>query len=205
MFKSLLPKEEKYFENFKEMISNLQQMAKITYDFFSAEKIDTEIFLKLKPIEKKLDDLSNKVTNRLNKIFITPIDREDIYSLTKKLDSIADILLGAAVRVDTYNVTEKIKYADKLAAIVLQQIDELEKVIQILNDKSGNLDKCKAVRVLESEADNIFRTAIKELFTTEKDPLTIIKKKEILEMLERATDKCQSTANVIISIFIKNS
>lgn len=205
MFNKLMPKEEKYFEDFKDLVTRLQEMAKITHSFFSADSYDKEIFLKLKPIEKRCDEISDKILKRINKSFITPFDREDIFSLTKKLDAIGDILLSAAIRVDIFNLTERIEHAEKLTAIVLQQITELGVVIQHLRDKGDHINECKAVRDLETEADNVHRNALKQLFLTEKDPLTLIKKKEILELLENASDKCQSTANVIMSIFIKNS
>ena len=205
MFKKLMPKEEKYFDDFKELVSYLQEMAKITHSFFSSPTYDKEIFLKLKPMEKRCDEVSDKILKRLNKSFITPFDREDIFSLTKKLDSIGNILLRAAIRVDIFSLTEKIEYAENLSAIVLQQINELGIVIEHLKDRGDHINECKAVRDLETEADNVHRTALKQLFINEKDPITLIKKKEILETLENASDKCQSTANVIMSIFIKNS
>jgi len=205
MFKGLVPKEEKYFDDFKEIITHVQAMAKATHIFFSAENYDKEIFLKIKPLEKRCDEVSSRVIKRLNNTFITPFDREDIFSLIKKIDNIGDILLGTVARVDTYNLTEKVEGADQIAAIVLQQTKELETVINGLKSKEKQINECKAVRDLESEADNIYRASLKKLFLEEKDAINLIKKKEILEMLEKASDKCQSTANVIISILIKNS
>lgn len=205
MFKKLMPKEEKYFEDFKEIISHVQEMAKITYEFFCNENYEEDIFLKLKPLEKRCDEISSRILKRLNKTFITPFDREDIFSLTKRIDGIGDILLGAATRFDTYNLKEKVEGAKEIAAIVLQQTKELETAILDLKKQGDHFNECKAVKDLESEADNVYRNALKKLFTEEKDALTIFKKKEILDKLENASDKCQSTANVIISIYIKNS
>lgn len=204
MFKKLMPKEEKYFENFNEMVKHLDEIARSTHDFFSASSYDKDAYLKLKPIEKRCDEITSKVTKRLNKTYITPFDREDIFTLIKRLDSIGDILVGAVSRVEIYNLSEKIEDANKLTAIVLRQIKELGTAIQDLK-KGDHFNECEAVKDLETEADHIYRNAMKNLFATEKDALTLIKKKEILDMLENASDKCQSTANVIISIFIKNS
>lgn len=205
MIKALLPKEEKYFEDFKELISRIEEIGKMTYDFFSADSYDPDIFLKLKPLENHCDEISSRVVRRLNKTFITPFDREDIFSLVKKLDAIGDNLFGAASRVDTYNLHEKVEGADKLASIVLLQIKELGLVLQDLKKRGENINECKTVKVLESEADNVYRAALKKLFTEETDPMKIFKKKEILDILENAADKCQSTANVIIQILIKNA
>lgn len=203
MLKKLLPKEEKYFEDFKEMIVHIQEMATLTHRLFSEEKPDKDIILKLRPLEKRCDEVSSKVIKRLNKTFITPFDREDIFNLVKKLDDIGDMLLAASIRIDIFNVTKKIKHSDKLASIVLQQIKELGIALNDLKVK--HINECKAVKVLESEADKVYHQAMKELFVEEKDPLNVIRKKDILSILEEASDKSQSAANVILSIFIKNA
>lgn len=205
MFTKFKPKEEKYFEDFRAMVSHLQEIAKLTNDFFCADSYDKDIFLKLKPIERRIDEIEGKIVKRLNKTFITPFDREDIFALSKRLDDIADILLGAAIRVDMYNLEDKIDHAGKICAIVVQQLNSIEKIVNFLRNNKEPYLECKAIKDLETEADNVFRTAMKELFTNEKDPLRIMKKKEILELLENASDKCQSTSNVMLSIYIKNA
>lgn len=203
MFNKLLPKEEKYFEDFKEMISRIEEMSQFSEQLFNSEVPDRNNFLKMKPLELRCDEISSRITKRINKTYITPFDREDIFALIKRLDDISDMLLGAAARVDTFNITKKINYADQMAAIVHQQVIELGVAIQDLKVKSIN--ECKAVKDLETQADAVYRQAMKELFIEEKDAIELIKKKEILDLLERIADKCQSTANIILSIFIKNA
>ncbi len=203
MFKNLLPKEEKYFDNFKEMITHIGQMADLTHQLFSNEEINRDILLKIKPLELRCDEITSKVTKRLNKTYITPFDREDIFGLIKRLDDISDMLLGATSRIETYNIQTRVKYADKLSAVVVEQVKELGIAIQDLKIKRTN--EMKAVKVLETEADNVYRQALKELFENETNAIEIIKRKEILEILENTSDKCQSTANLIISLFIKNT
>lgn len=203
MLKQLVPKEEKYFEDFKEMISYISDMAKYTNQFFTSEEIDQNLLLKIKPLEQRCDEISSKIIKRLNKTFITPFDREDIFALVKRLSAISDMLLGAANRAETFNIRKKIKYTDKISAIILQQIKELGIAIQDL--KARRINECKAVNDLESEADKIYQQSVKELFETEKDAITLIKVKEILDILEKTSDKCQSAANIILSIFIKNN
>ncbi len=205
MFNRLLPKEEKYFEDFKDIISHIQEMAKVTHTFFSAPTYDKDIYLKMKPIENRCDEITSKVIKRLNKNFITPLDREDIFALIKKIDGIGNILLGVTARVDMYNLVEPVDGAEQLASIVFLQTKELEIALRDLKKSNSQINECKAVKDLESEADTVYRIAVKKLFTEEKDPLTIFKKKEILDMLENAADKCQATANIIIAILIKNS
>ena len=203
MFKALLPKEEKYFDDFREMISHIQQMAKYTEQLFAAELIDNNHYLNIKPLELRCDEITSRIVKRLNKSFITPFDREDIFALIKKLDDISDMLLGAAARIETFNITKKIPHADKLASIVNKQVQELGMAIQDL--KAKKINEAKAVKDLESEADQVYRNAIQDLFANEKDAIELIKKKEILDLLERISDRCQSVANVILAIFIKNS
>lgn len=178
-------------------------MADLTHQLFSSDKINHDILLKIKPLELRCDEITSKVTKRLNKTYITPFDREDIFGLIKRLDDISDMLLGATSRIDTYNLQNKVKYADKLSAVIVEQVKELGIAIQDLKVKRTN--EMKAVKVLETEADNVYRQALKELFENETNAIEIIKRKEILEILENTSDKCQSTANLLISLFIKNT
>ena len=203
MLKALLPKEEKYFDDFREMISHILQMAKYTEDLFTEGSVDKNHYLNIKPLELRCDEISSRVVKRLNKTFITPFDREDILALTKRLDDISDMLLGAAARIETFNVTKKVPHADKLAAIVHKQVQELGIAIQDL--KARRVNETKAVKDLETEADQVYRNAIQELFANEKDAIELIKQKEILDLLERTSDRCQSVANAILSVFIKNA
>jgi uncharacterized protein Yka (UPF0111/DUF47 family) len=203
MLRKILPKEEKYFEDFKEMIFHIEEMAKFNKELFDSEIPDKNNFLKMKPLEVRCDEISSRITKRLNKTYITPFDREDIFALVKRLDDISDMLLGAAARVDTFVIDKKIDHADRMAAIVQQQIKELGIAVQDLKVK--RINEMKAVKDLESEADRVYQTAMKELFDQETNAIDLIKKKEILDLLERISDRCQSTANVILSIFLKNA
>lgn len=202
MFKKLLPKEDKYFEDFNQMISIIKEMAEFNHRIFSFDNPENYI-IKMKPLETRCDEISSKITKRLNKTFVTPFDREDIFALVKRLESISDMLLGATSRVEIFGMTQKIEYAEKLSFIIKEQINELGVSIQDLKIKREN--ELKAVKDLESQADNIYEQALKELFKNEKDAVELIKKKEILELLEKISDKCQSTANIILTIFLKNN
>lgn len=205
MFNKLLPKEEKYFDYFTDMIGLIAEMAELTNRLFSTAPFDRELLLKMKPLEKRCDEITSKVIKQLNKTFVTPFDREDIFLLVKKLDDISDILYAASIRLEMFHIQDRIDGADRLTAIVSLQMKELMAAMHDLKDKHKSMNECKAVKDLESEADTIYQAAMSRLFDEEKDPIQIMKKKEILDILENASDKCQSVANVIISIFIKNS
>jgi uncharacterized protein len=205
MLKRLLPKEEKYFEHFNDMITQIGEMAKLTHQLFSGDVYDPGLILQIKPMEKRCDEILIKIVKQLNKSFITPFDREDIFALISQLDDISDTLLGSCIRLEIFKVSEKIKGADKLTAVVALQIKSLDKAIRGLRDNTDNLNECKTVKDLEAEADVIYQSLTTKLFEEEKDAIELMKKKEILEILENASDKCQAVANVITSIVIKNA
>ncbi len=203
--RNILPKEEKYFEHFNDIISHIGEMAKLTHQYFSELPYAPDILLTLKPLEKRCDEITNKVVKQLNKTFVTPFDREDILQLIQRLDDISDTLLGACLRVEIFKLNDHIDGAEKLMRIVSLQIQELEKAIRGIKEKRDTLAECKAVKDLEREADVVYQTHTTRLFEEERDAITLIKKKEILEILENASDRCQVVANMVMSIVIKNA
>lgn len=205
MFDKLLPKEEKYFEHFNDMIGHIREMALLTHTLFAADSYDLDLILQIKPEEKRCDEILDKVVRQLNKTFVTPFDREDIFNLIKKLDDISDILLGASLRVRIFQLDEPIPGAKRMTSIIVQQIMELGTAIQDLKDKHNRMNECKAVKDLETEADTVYQQAMTELFERETNAISLMKKKEILDMLEMVADKCQEVANDIIAVFIKNA
>jgi uncharacterized protein Yka (UPF0111/DUF47 family) len=144
------------------MISHIQQMAKYTEQLFADELIDNNHYLNIKPLELRCDEITSRIVKRLNKTFVTPFDREDIFALIKKLDDISDMLLGASARIETFNITKKIAYADKLASIINKQVQELGVAIQDL--KARKINEAKAVKDLESEADQVYRNAMESFY-----------------------------------------
>jgi uncharacterized protein Yka (UPF0111/DUF47 family) len=187
------------------MIVHIGQMADMAHKLFSTVPYDKELMLEMIPVERRCDDILRKVVKQLNKTFVTPFDREDIFALINRMDDISDIMLSASIRTDIFHLTSRVDGAEEITRIIVRQVHELEKALQGLKDRSNGMDELKAVKDLESEADTVYRAAMKSLFEVEKDPIELIKKKELLDILEDASDKCQSVANVIIAIFIKNS
>lgn len=206
MFKKFLPKEESYFEDFQEMINVIEEMGKIASSFYSSEIYDTEIFKQIRPLEKKCGDVANLAIKRLNETFITPFDREDIFSLIKKIDDISGILLASTIRVYTFNIHKKVDGAGEMAEIVHKQTVILKDILSKLDKYGEDYSQLEEVRKLESEADKIYRESLRQLFQDDNaNALEVIKNKEILDQLEKAADKCQTCVNVIQSILIKNS
>ncbi len=206
MFKKFLPKEESYFEDFQEMMRITVEMGKISRDFYSSEVYDTEIFKQIKPHEKTCDEIATAAIKRLNDTFITPFDREDIFTLIKKINDISAILLASTIRVNTFNIHKKVIGAGEMADIVYNQTIILKDILDKLDKYGDDYTQLTEIRKLESEADKIYRESLKQLFQDDSaNALEVIKNKEILDQLEKAADKCQTCVNVIQSILIKNS
>lgn len=202
MFKALLPKEEKYFEDFSIMINMIEEMAGLAKAFFGNIERNEELPLKLRSLEKRCDELSQKVFKKLNKSFLTPFDREDIFALMKNLEKVSDAINASVTRAVVYNLTTHLDVAGKLLGIAELQIKELH--ISIVKFKVKSTENLKTVKDLEQEADVIYRDAVSKLFREETNAIELFKRKEILDVLEDVTDKCQAVASVITAISLKN-
>jgi len=161
---------------------------------------------RIKEVEHKGDTQTHEMFKKLNKSFITPFDREDIYALSSALDDILDLIDASAQRFVMYNVEKPTPEAKELAFIILKSCQTIDKAVALLGGKLEPISEyCVEVNSLENEADRVCREAISRLFDEEKDPIQLIKWKEIYETLERATDKCEDAANVLESVVMKNA
>jgi uncharacterized protein len=151
------------------------------------------------------DTMTHDIITRLNQTFITPFDREDIHELSTKIDDVLDLLDSAATRLVTYHVTTIRPGVADLARVVMKAAKEILEAIRLLEHQDHILDHCIEINRLENEADRISRKLIGDLFDQEKDPVQIIKWKEIIELLEFATDKAEDVANVIETVTLKNA
>ena len=149
--------------------------------------------------------MTHRVFIKLNQTFITPLDREDIHLLVSSLDDVLDFINGASDRLLTYKITQPSPSAKVLADIILKQAQELKQAVSQLGKNHNLLDHCVEVNRLENEADQVSREAIGRLFDGGYDPITLIKLKELLEVLEQATDKAEDVANVLESVVVKNA
>jgi predicted phosphate transport protein (TIGR00153 family) len=144
---------------------------------------------------------------KLNKTFITPIDREDLYALASKLDDILDLIWAAADRLTVFKLKESTKEAITMAKDLLTTAEFVHKAIKKLKEKNYShvQEYCIEINRLENRIDRGFRDALGKLFDEIKDPILIIKWKEIYEHLEDASDKCEDVANVLEAIVLKNA
>lgn len=202
----LIPKDEKFFVLFKEMTTTIiegAQLLKEMLDRFENPQLSQRM---IKDVEHKADQLTHDIIKKLNKSFVTPLDREDIYALSAALDDILDLIDASAQRIVMYNVEKPTPEAKELAFLILKSCQTIDKAVALLGGKLEPIAEfCMEVNSLENEADRVCREAISRLFDEEKDPIQLIKWKEIYETLERATDKCEDAANILESVVVKNA
>ena len=156
-------------------------------------------------IEHKGDRVTHAIITKLNQTFITPFDREDIHRLASSLDDVLDFTNLAATRLAMYRITQPPPAAAELAGLIVLQSEELARGVSVLEKNGAVMSHCDEVNRLEDVADHIGRGAIAELFESEKDPIQLIKLKELYEVLETATDKAEDAANVLETIFLKSA
>ncbi|HUI84155.1 MAG TPA: DUF47 family protein [Candidatus Binatia bacterium] len=203
----LIPRETRFFDMFAEIANNVVEGARVlcelldNWDYQRAPAVVQQI----KEIETRGDDMTHRVLVKLNQTFITPFDREDIHLLASSLDDVLDFVYAASDRLVTYKITQPSPSARVLAGIILKQAEELKKAIGLLNRNRHLLEHCVEINRLENEADRITREAIGRLFDGGYDPITLIKLKELLEILEQASDKAEDAANVLESVVVKNA
>jgi len=202
----LIPKDEKFFAMFKEMTVTIIEGANLLKDMMDNFENPIESQKMIKAVEHKCDQLTHDIIKKLNKSFITPFDREDIYALSSALDDIMDLIDASAQRFLMYNVEKPTSESKELAFIILKSCQTIDKAVGILGGKLEPIaEYCVEVNALENEADRVCREAISRLFDEEKDAIQLIKWKEIYETLERATDKCEDAANILESVVVKNA
>ena len=209
IFQFLVPKDKKFFPLFEEASENLVQIASILHEAVNLPlKERDELFSKIDELEQKGEDITRLTNLELSRNFITPFDREDIYSLITSIDSVADNLHGASSRMKLYQVDKITKSIRKLTEINLeacQHIDVAVKAMRSHKKINAIISLCSKISKLESKSDDVYNKAIADIFENETDAKNIIKYKEVLSVLETATDKCKDVSGVLETITIKHS
>jgi len=200
-----IPKDTSFFDMFAEMSGNLIDAARALVNLF-ADYRDVEAKIEgIRKIEHKGDEMTHSIMRKLNQTFITPFDREDIHTLASSLDDVVDFINAACARIIMYRITNPPPEAGTLARLILAQSEELQKAVTNLQKSDHVLAHCVEINRLENEADQVSRAAIAHLFDQEKDPINLIKIKELLEFLETATDKAEDVADVLETVVLKNA
>ncbi len=201
----LFPKEIDFFEIFDRAALNVTKAAALLValmeNFDNLEARTKEIY----EVEQEGDILTHEIMKKLNKTFITPIDREDLHSLASSLDDVLDLIWGAVDRLSVFRIKKSTEEAVKMSKDILATTEAMHKAIHKLKEKNYNhvQDYCIEINRLENMVDRDFRDALGKLFDEVSDPILIIKWKEIYEHLENASDKCEDVANVLEAIVLK--
>jgi predicted phosphate transport protein (TIGR00153 family) len=202
---SLLPREDVYFDLFTQMAGKIEEASALLTEMLDAPAAEFASFkTRIKDVEHACDELTHQITNTLNKSFITPFDREDIYTLAVALDDICDYIDAGVRAILMYDIREQNAHSRQLARIIRDLGVEIKSAVSVLSRPNGIAERFKEIHRLENEADDVYFRAIGQLFKEETDPIAVIKWKEFYEILENATDRCESVANIIESIVLKH-
>ena len=203
---SLLPREDEYFTFFAQMGEKIEEGSRLLIEMCEEDISQHEAYTKrIKDIEHQCDEITHRMTTKLNKSFITPFDREDIYHLAVALDDICDYIDAGARAIVMYGIGTPNKHTLDLAKVIQQLGAQISKAVGMLHKPDNINTHFVEIHRLENEADEIYFRAMKELFSNGSDALSVIRWKEIYEILEYATDRCESVANIIESIVLKHN
>lgn len=201
-------KEGIFFELFSNTAADTCLAAKMLEELMNNYVEVTDKIKAIEELEHKCDGHVHRMLEQLNRSFITPIDREDIYLIAKELDNITDDIESTAHRFRMFNVTSIREDAKQLARLIVQCTEELKGVMgELKKMKTSKELKGKIIEVnrIEDEGDEIFRSAMQKLFVSESNPIEVIKWKEIYEYLENTLDACEDVANIIEGVVMKNA
>ena len=202
---SLIPREEKFYDDFKKFADHLRHGARLLEQLLATDPPMADKAYEIKEVEHQCDFLTHEIIQRLNRTFVTPMDREDIHAMARTLDDVIDEIDNAAHLIPLYRI-EKIRGgARELTRVILEQTDEIRRAVEALEARKGVLERAIEINRLENEADAIHKAAVGKLFDEERDPITVMKWKEILDVLERATDRCEDVANLLENVVVKQS
>lgn len=205
--KRFFPKETDFFGMFEKAALNLNKGAtlfvEMMEDFSTADKKVKQIY----DVEQEGDMITHEVMRRLNKTFLTPLDREDIHALISRIDDVLDLIWASADRATLYKINTTTPEVIELSKTLLSTTEIITKAITSLKDKKYSYiqEYCIEINRLENTVDRIYREALVKLFDHIKDPILVIKWKDIYEHLENATDTCEDVANILEGIVLKHA
>ncbi len=205
MLSRLVPSDEEFFGMFNQLAQQLKTAARLLDELFADPSRTTELVKQIKDVEHAADQLTLTISQRIDKSFITPIDREDIHLLASRLDDVIDRLDGTARRVVMLHVNETREPAQKMAHVILLASEHIAKAVGAIKKPREVAIQAAEIKKLEEEGDTLYHEAVGALFAGKPDPIEVIRWKEVYETLEIAIDQCMGVANAVHSISIKNS
>lgn len=209
MLKKLMPRQEDFFDMFDEMCDNILQGAVLFKKMVTDTGAMTVHAEGINSIEHKNDELGHEILSKLHKTFITPIDREDIHTLTNRLDDILDLTYVAAMNIIHYKPKKLPPELSALAEVLIQSVTAVKEMMSLFRDLQKNQDRILQLRIeinrLENEADSIRRGAMARLFQKEKNAVELMKIKDILNFIENATDMCEDVSDIVEGVVLENN
>jgi len=205
LLQRLLPREEGFFDLFAKQAVNINAGANTLLKMLTHYTGVPEQVQIVKAIEHEGDEITHSIFTKLNQTFITPFDREDIHELCSQLDDIIDLIDAAASRFVLYRVDSIRPGTLDLVKILVAACTEVEEAVRSMETPEKALKHCIEINRYENDSDRVCRTLIAQLFDEEKDPVQIIKWKEIYEVIETAVDNCEDAANVIEGVILKSA
>lgn len=208
VFQFLVPKDKKFIPLFEASADNLVKGALLLNKFFLiSDKNEKEMIItQIKEHEKSGDDFTHSIYDELNKTFITPFDREDINKLNGSLDDVMDYINSVAQKFRNHPPNTEPKIFLDISELILQAAREIKTAISELRNLKNPkkiMDSCIRINEIENQADDLYHSALTQLFEQEKDAIELIKIKDMLSSLEEATDKAEDVSDVIKSILVK--
>ncbi|PTL84184.1 DUF47 domain-containing protein [Vitiosangium sp. GDMCC 1.1324] len=208
MLEKLMPRSDEFFNDFDAQCAVTLEGARMLHELLSDYRDVPARVLALKEVEHKGDSVTHAAFNRLHQQFITPFDRTQIHALLSRIDDVLDFTNAAAARLLYYEIQTSLPEATELARLLVlsaEKIREVVAMLRLIKQPEKILAGCKAIKQLETQADETLRAGMGKLFKSGVDHLTIIKWKEIYDLIESATDKCLDVANVIQGVVLEHS
>jgi predicted phosphate transport protein (TIGR00153 family) len=200
----LTPQKREFFDLFTQASLNAREIARVLVELLADWPASREKLRDIRELEHEGDRLTHAVIDLLNRTFVTPFDRDDMYRLATVIDDVCDHVDEAADNIDAYEVRDVPEKAKQQAEVIHRAAARLHDAVGLLEGFRNSQKELLALRELEDEGDHLSREAIADLFRSGADPLTIIRWKDIHEQLEEAVDACENAADVLEAILVKN-
>lgn len=201
----LIPREERFFDDFVALADQIRRGAVLLEEMLAPDRPIWDKADEIKEVEHKCDFLTHEVIQRLHRTFVTPLDREDIHSLARSLDDVMDAIDASASIIRLYQIEHVRPDARELGRIIAASTEQVVKAMKALERRKGVAEPAVEINRLENEADRAHQAAVRRLFEEERDPVVIMKWKEVLDFLEEATDRCEDVANVLEGVVVKHA
>jgi uncharacterized protein len=201
----IIPRDEGFFEYFAQLAVHIGEAATLLHQLFGRLDDAPAIAARIKKVETDGDQIAHTVNQRIDTSFVTPLDREDIHMLAKRLDNVIDIINGVARRTVMFNVKSVRPGAEKMADVLVRASKVINMAVGDMKKRSRMVEHSRSIKQLEEEGDALYAESVSALFRSGAEALEVLAWKDIFDSLEEAIDQCEDVGNVLESIALKNS